>query len=49
LRACTRKKDDVDDHPGAKGYGAVPELDKINEIVVDMLSPYSLTNVAVNM
>jgi hypothetical protein len=25
LRACTRKEDDVADHPGAKGYGAVPE------------------------
>jgi hypothetical protein len=49
LRACTRKKDDVADHPGAKGYGAVPQLEKINEIVVDMLSPYSLTHVVVNM
>jgi hypothetical protein len=49
LRAYTRKKDDVADHPGATGYGAVPQLEKINEIVVDMLSPYSLTNVVVNM
>jgi hypothetical protein len=49
LRACTRKKDDVADHPGAKGYGAVPQLEKINEIVVGMLSPHSLTKVVVNM
>jgi hypothetical protein len=49
LRACTRKKDDVADHPGAKGCSAVPELEKSNEIVVDMLSPYSLTSVVVNM
>jgi hypothetical protein len=49
LRACTRKKDDVADHPGGKGYGAVPQLEKINEIVFDMLSPDSLTNVVVNM
>jgi hypothetical protein len=49
LRACTRKKDDVADHPGSKGYGAVPQLEKINEIVVGMLSPYSLPNVVVNM
>jgi hypothetical protein len=49
LCACTRKKEDVADHPGAKGYGAVPEIEKINDIVVDMLLPYSLTNVVVNM
>jgi hypothetical protein len=29
LRACTRKKDDVADHPGAKGYGVVPQLEKM--------------------
>jgi hypothetical protein len=49
LRACTRNKDDVADHPGAKGYSAVHRLEKINEIVVNMLSPYSLTNGVVNM
>jgi hypothetical protein len=49
LRGCTRKKDDVADYPGTKGYGAVPQLEKINEIVVEMLSTYSLTNVVVNM
>jgi hypothetical protein len=49
LCACTRKKYDAAYHPGANGYGAVPKLEKINEIVVDMLSPYSLTNVVVNM
>jgi hypothetical protein len=49
LRTCTRKKDDVADHPGDKGYGAVPQLEKINDILVDMLSPYSLTNVVLNM
>jgi hypothetical protein len=47
--ACTRKKEDVADHPAAKVYGTVPELKKINEIVVGVLSPYSLTNVVVNM
>jgi hypothetical protein len=27
----------------------VPELEKVNEIVVDMLSHYALTNVFINM
>jgi hypothetical protein len=49
LCSCTRKKDDVADHPYAKRYGVVPEPENINEIVVDMLSPYSLTHVVVNM
>jgi hypothetical protein len=49
LRACTRNNDDVVDHPSVKGYGAVPELEKVNEIVVNMLSHYALTTVVVNM
>jgi hypothetical protein len=49
LRACTRENDNPADHPSAKGYGAVLELEKVNEIVVEMLSLYALTSVVINM
>jgi hypothetical protein len=49
LPVCTRKKDNVTDHPSTKGYEAVHELEKVNNIIVNMLSYYVLTNVVVNM